>query len=796
MKRLFLFLCAGVVSFLTLNAQERLMLEDSVIIGSISRPMVEHVSGTGQMKADEKLMLHWSYAELVKEASREYLALFTDQELKDVLAYLHTKTNGFLSSDMFYQTFFDNVNKAFQSESGQGQHFSIAMKDSSYGLGLRPLYQSILPSLMPAVDGILGEDGKTISNARRSGLPPGHIDMLKKSASTVMDRLFDIYRISAVDYLSKEDLKVAEDFLFSSAGQKYVSYLQNTGQSAYFGSKEFSDSFIEKLSEKKINTSELRSSIVQYVSISRHFPEYFPEVYRPYAELLVGDSEYCGETRDLKPYGKGKLTDKKGVVYEGTFKNGQRHGMISVAKPGKQPVTQFWISDKYRKEVPVGKDKNGAVPSPYVEGGLRYGYGSFTDEATKASSSGIFVDGLLNGTGKSYRPGHTEEGEFLNGALVAGTVTMNKGKNEKVSYEGRMAGKCVEGVSTLTTKDDSRTETQTGTFYDGFLDGKGTTAIARPNDKTESAGLFAYGKLYGDAVQKRDVLYSSGIHESSVYEGGFYADRYHGEGRLVMNLDEIPDQARMTRCNVQLPAFISKELVVVMEGHFDNGSFVDGRITYSDGSWYDGKFAETGLVQGNMRRVNQDGSVYQGACVDGEPHGEGELYAADGSVFKGEFEFGQPVKVEVPERNDPVKVNLVRNDELTYEFNNISAGYGKSTLIKPAGVKIMVRTNVTSLKVVCKGRFKGDQMVEGKVTMSDGNWLQGVFEDGILMEGKGKTVDKYRVVYEGEIKNGFPHGTGKCYYNDGTWFEGKFAWGNRMAGTHYSATGEVIKVYE
>ena len=144
---------------------------------------------------------------------------------------------------------------------------------------------------------------------------------------------------------------------------------------------------------------------------------------------------------------------------------------------------------------------------------MRYGYGSFTDDATKASSNGIFVDGLLNGKGKSYRPGHTEEGEFLNGTLVAGTVTMNKGKNEKVSYEGRMAGKCIEGVSTLTTKDDSRTETQTGTFYDGFLDGKGATVIARPNDKTESAGLFAYGKLYGDAVQRRDVLYSSGIHE-------------------------------------------------------------------------------------------------------------------------------------------------------------------------------------------------------------------------------------------------------------------------------------------
>ena len=114
----------------------------------------------------------------------------------------------------------------------------------------------------------------------------------------------------------------------------------------------------------------------------------------------------------------------------------------------------------------------------------------------------------------------------------------------------------------------------------------------------------------------------------------------------------------------------------------------------------------------------------------------------------------------------------------------------------PAGVKVMVRPSVTSLKVTCKGKFRGENLIEGKVTMSDGYWLEGVFEDGILIQGRGKTIDKYRVVYEGEIKNGFPHGKGKCFYNDGTRFEGKFAWGNRMGGTHYSATGEVIRVYE
>ena len=182
MKRLFLLLCASVACAVTSNAQERKMLEDSVIIGGISRSLIEHVSDADQMKADEKLLLHWSYAESVKDLSRSHLSSFTDQELVDLLAYYRTKGCRFLSSDMFYQTFLENIGKAFQSESGQGQRFSVSMKDVSYGAGLKPLFQSILPSLMPAVDEILGEDGKEISNARRSGLPAGHIDMLRASA--------------------------------------------------------------------------------------------------------------------------------------------------------------------------------------------------------------------------------------------------------------------------------------------------------------------------------------------------------------------------------------------------------------------------------------------------------------------------------------------------------------------------------------------------------------------------------------------------------------------------------------
>ena len=108
----------------------------------------------------------------------------------------------------------------------------------------------------------------------------------------------------------------------------------------------------------------------------------------------------------------------------------------------------------------------------------------------------------------------------------------------------------------------------------------------------------------------------------------------------------------------------------------------------------------------------------------------------------------------------------------------------------------MVRSSHSLLKVTCRGHFNGGTLTEGRVTMSDGNWLEGTFEDGVLIRGKGKIVDKYLVVYEGDIKNGYPHGEGKCTYTDKTWFKGKFANGNRMGGTHYDADGKVIKVYE
>jgi hypothetical protein len=72
------------------NAQSREALEDSVIVGGISHSMIEMVLGAGQMNADDRLLVHWSYAELIKEVAREQLDSFSDEELRTILAYFRT----------------------------------------------------------------------------------------------------------------------------------------------------------------------------------------------------------------------------------------------------------------------------------------------------------------------------------------------------------------------------------------------------------------------------------------------------------------------------------------------------------------------------------------------------------------------------------------------------------------------------------------------------------------------------------------------------------------------------------
>lgn len=234
----------------------------------------------------------------------------------------------------------------------------------------------------------------------------------------------------------------------------------------------------------------------------------------------------------------------------------------------------------------------------------------------------------------------------------------------------------------------------------------------------------------------------------------------------------------------------------------------EGNI-YSGNVWA-GEVKNCGIIQGGYKRTRENGWMAGNLC---ELDGLGEEGFAEGSLsqdISGMFVRGRLYGDAVIRRTSLNSSGIFSETSLkgrfwngalyglasaTEKITDIPVQQGKARVVRPFGIRILTR-GVSSLTVKCVGEFAGDWFLKGKVTVSDGTWMDGEFEDGVLITGKAKTIDKYGTVYEGDIRNGYPHGEGRCTYKDGTWFKGKFADGNRMGGTHYTAEGAVIKVYQ
>lgn len=805
MKKLFSLICFCIAGAFLASAQEREALEDSVIIGSIPRSVVDMLFTEGQTD-EEKLVIHWAYAEFLKDVSREHLVLFSDQELRDILAYFRSDAYRYIMSSTFLNLYVNNILSALQYELGAKPEFSYDLNDRSYGSGWDSALQAALTSMLPVINEMLGDDGKLMAEARNSGVSDAQIKQLSKAVKNVISNVPALLKLSFVDYLGNEALEEMIRFYNSVSGQKYSIYSQKIKNAA----DQLADSYFEQKISAWADEDKsygLKKSIADYVSLSRAFPEYFPELYRPYAELDIAKGRYAGQTRDLLPHGKGKLVDKKGVVYEGDFRNGKRHGQITVTKPGKEPQVEFWYDDRYMKGILAEASADGTVYPVQVISGNRNGYGNVNDSARGIAYQGLFVDGELNGPGEVSEPARYAKGEFVNGSLVNGLMAWAHEDYKVNQFQGRIYGDLRSGIRDWVSHDGRRKERQMGLFVDGSLDGKGFRTVYDVGRSLENSGVFANGKLYGSGTQRsRTVYQDNGISLYTDYVGEFFADQFHGYGCLSLTYTDIPEgNWTFTFCEVKLPSFNGDSLVVKMEGNFDSGAFKKGKVSYSDGSWYEGVFGRAGLMEGKMYRKYSDGSYYVGECLDGKYHGDGEVHYTDGTSYIGKFEYGSPVGdvtnlLTSAMNQAEYKADMAYDNQVTtrsYKFEDLPVEKGKVRLVKAAGVKIMVR-NVSSLEVTCEGHFDNEtfDFLDGKVTMSDGNWMEGTFEDGVLILGKARNVDKYGTIYEGDIKNGYPHGNGKCIYADGTWFKGKFANGNRMGGTHYTADGKVIKVYK
>lgn len=112
MKRLSLIVSMILISSSMLLAQasgsvksDRAALEDSVIVGGISRPLVEMIMADEQIPQDEIVIYHWAYSEFMKQMSREHLVMFSDQELQEILRYYRTDAYRYVNSEHFWEVF-------------------------------------------------------------------------------------------------------------------------------------------------------------------------------------------------------------------------------------------------------------------------------------------------------------------------------------------------------------------------------------------------------------------------------------------------------------------------------------------------------------------------------------------------------------------------------------------------------------------------------------------------------------------------------------------------------------------
>ena len=769
-----LFLC---VFLGNISAEEKVSrkqvdtLVARVMRTTIVKPVIQFVINDNKYERDKLICEYLSFKSL-SDAMYDQMKELPASEMKNKIHFSGSYVFFRLSSEEFWKTFRKYINEAENDKK-----FDFTIRDSQFA-GLVKNIDENFPTLMRKALDI-------------SVVPLNHTGIYSPKVLKIsQDKLPILLVKTLMEYFSYEEFmdshaecldvceKIAGEFTQHSdvlMGKVYTSKMGNSVRN---------------------DNSEL-GRLAEYMSLSRT-PMYISNgLYRPTKELKLKEGQYKGETCDGVPDGEGTLIDKKGVKYFGAFKNGLRHGPLFVFAPGKEMAVQFWHKGKLRKKVPVSLNPDGTAQETVIIDGKRSGYGYYYNSISKSTHLGFYVDGEQCGPGKITAPKYTLEGIFNGNRVQDCVIKWHGSKHKKSTFIGTQSENLRKGVRHLVSDDGSQ-KFWKGEFVDDTADGEMAWCRTSENDTTRYIGLFAYGSMYGVGKIERNTVLKDGKREIFRFKGNTIKSRAYGEGSYELVLTDFPkDKFSITRFGVKLSNQYTqgKDTVTVkVEGIFYDNNLVEGKVYVSNGNFMMGRFEDGVLVEGRMIKKYSDGSSYDGVCRDGKYNGYGRITYPDGTTFEGLFEDGTPVGM----KNDyevslSELANVGKRTEI-FVFKNLSNKKGVASLIKPAGVKIMVRGQ-SSVEATCTGRFKDDIMTNGKVTLSDGTWLEGSFEDGVLIRGKGKTIDKYGTVYTGEIKNGFPHGTGECIYTDGTIFKGNFANGNRMAGTHYTSDGKVIKVY-
>lgn len=168
--------------------------------------------------------------------------------------------------------------------------------------------------------------------------------------------------------------------------------------------------------------------------------------------------------------------------------------------------------------------------------------------------------------------------------------------------------------------------------------------------------------------------------------------------------------------------------------NYRNGVWAGG-VTTGDGSWQD-----------------NSGLRYQGHFVDGEFHGTGTAWFADGSRYEGDWTNGK--------RDGEGQWRSADGATYTGQFQN-NEFHGQGTLTRDQG-DILTGTWI-------RGSMNGN----GSMTTADGRLYVGGFRNDEF-HGQGALTYPDGRSYEGEFSNGEFHGKGSEIFADGKKYDGQY----------------------
>lgn len=670
---------------------ERELLIDSIVHLSFNQSgRIKMIEAAKKLIKEESQMdpivaeaiLYYTGREMVKPIVAESYSKLTEEQLKEVIHYMNSEANRRVSSNevaekmalYLMEDLFGNIASMLGSTSWKSE--VPALKDKEYAAlvdrylemaGTLSMFDEVMDPLMANLKKEIGASGARMFTS-----------MIKQ----IQKNFPAYYKAALVDYVSKEQLQ--EVIAFYS--QPYMVEIQQRTKNSTMSLLDGMMKDPEAFSKKAMEYFGDFTSIKDTAAVVRDYISNLPNmsivnkvepIYPVKTLSMKRKATYTGQTRDGLAHGKGVLTDKKGVRYSGDFKEGKRHGVITIHYAN-DSITHIWADDEMLEELNTDIEKR--VSCYYEEKAMGYG----RNNTNSGKEKGLFIDGVLEGEGERvhYDGKKTEKGWFKNGSLVNGLI-VEKTDDKITSFEGELSESLTRNfrvgtTRTITQKDGKKTAMmKEGILLNGEMQGKGLWEYAEDGFSSRSEGFFAYNELYGQGRRIRRWNENNII---EAYEGEFFAGKYQGKG-------------------VKKYTFTDKNNITynqITEGHFYAGKLKGDmlykeQITNLSGSW---TFTRFGFgVQYNSKASNDSLTIYiKGTVTNKELNGDAEIILSNGDYHKGLFKYGKFIEGSV---------------RITYSNGSLYEGGYKN------------------------GKFEG----EGKLTYSNGVSEEGTFMYGTCVNG-------------------------------------------------------------